>query len=380
MNLVVVTHVYPANPHAPAEIAGNFLPPFLQELARLGATVRVLAPQTSARDAVHGDPRVSVTRFSWWRNARPLGQFRLAHPLDAARLASLVSSGIRALNALCASERVDAILACWAIPSGFIASYAPPRKPYGVWGLGTDIHTMARNPLTRPFVTRALKRASWRYANSLTLVRQVNELGFDCNLLPNMRPLPSDAPPADFPRDRFNFLCAARLEYVKGADVLLDALAQIAPPRPRVYIAGSGTLDNELRSQVARLCLQNDVVFLGFLDERAMASALAACDALVIPSRDESLPMIFKEAARSGVPVVATDVGDLRGFVSEYNAGIIVPPNNANALAKAMLEISRAPREKYRARLNELAAQFDLTRSAEKLFNDLERISFRNSL
>ena len=172
MNLLVVTHVYPANPHAPAGIAGNFLPPFLRELARLGANVRVLAPQTSERDVP--DPRVPVTRFSWWRDVRPLGQFRFANPLDVTRLFSLISNGVRALNALCATQPADAILACWAVPSGFIASFA--KIPYVVWGLGTDIHTMARNPLTRPFVTRALKRASLRYANSLTLVKQVNNL------------------------------------------------------------------------------------------------------------------------------------------------------------------------------------------------------------
>jgi glycosyltransferase involved in cell wall biosynthesis len=94
----------------------------------------------------------------------------------------------------------------------------------------------------------------------------------------------------------------------------------------------------------------------------------------VIPSRDESIPMIFKEAARFGVPAVAADVGDLGAFVREYNAGILVPPNDAPALAQAMQEMLHEPREKYRARLDDLAAQFDLTRSAEKLLSDLEKM------
>lgn len=381
MNLLVVTHVYPANPLMPADIAGNFLPPFLHELARLGAIIRVLAPQSNERDTP--DPQVPITRFSWWRDGtRPLGQFRLANPFDAGRLTSLISGGIRELKRQVANDRFDAVLACWAIPSGFIASYG--NVPFAVWGLGTDIHTMARNPFARPFVTRALKRASLRYANSLTLARQVNSLGFDCSLLPNVRLLPRDVPPANLPHDRFNFLCAARLERVKGIDILLDAVAQVhalhskngdISVKPRVYIAGTGSLENDLRTQAARLNLQDDVIFLGFLDERAMAAALAACDALVIPSRDESIPMVFKEAARFGVPVVATDVGDLRAFVSEYAAGIIVPPNDASALAKGMQRIICSPREAFRTRLVQLAEQFDLTHSAERLLGDLERLT-----
>lgn len=370
LNLAVISHIYPANPLSPTDIPASFLPPFLHELARLGANVRVLAPQ--GYETQVADQLAPVTRYNWWRDRRPIGKFHLTNPLDTARLISLISNGIHELKALCARERIDAILACWAIPSGFIASFA--QKPYAVWGLGTDIHTSARHPLMRPFVRRALASAKIRYANSTALVQQIEQLGLDCNLLTNIRPLPLDVPRADFPNDRANILVAARFERVKGIDILLEALAQMPAPRPRIYLAGNGTLENELRAQTANLRLQNDVVFLGFLNERAMASALRACEAVVIPSRDESIPMIFKEAARFGVPVVATDVGDLGHFVREYSAGVVVPPNDAHALADGMTALLHAPREKYCARLSEIAAQFDITRSAERLLGDLEKI------
>jgi len=373
MNLAVISHIYPANPLSPTDIPASFLPPFLHELARLGTQVHVLAPQ--GYETQVADELAPVTRYNWWRDKRPIGKFQLTNPLDTARLISLISNGIRELNALVAREPIDAVLACWAIPSGFIASFAAPRKPYAVWGLGTDIHTSARHPLMRPFVRRALASASIRYANSNALVQQIEQLGLDCNLLTNIRPLPLDVPRADFPNDRANFLVAARFERVKGIDILLDALAQMPAPRPRIYLAGNGTLESDLRAQAANLGLQNDVVFLGFLDERAMASALRACDAVVIPSRDESIPMIFKEAARFGTPVVATDVGDLGNFVREYNAGVVVPPNDARALANGMTTFLNTPRENYRARLGEIAAQFDITRSAEKLLNDLKKMA-----
>jgi glycosyltransferase involved in cell wall biosynthesis len=287
VNLAVVTHIYPANPNAPSDIAGNFIPPFVSELVPLGVNLHILAPQITEGD--RPDPRAQITRFPWWRDPRPLGQFHISNPLDAVRLLSLIRGGIRELNALIERQGIDAVLACWAVPAGFIASFV--KKPYAVWALGSDIHAYASNPITRPFVQRALKNANLRYANSLTLSRQVEKMtGLNCALLPNMRPLPTHVPRANFPNDRFNFLAAARLERVKGIDILLAAISQITPPRPRIYIAGTGSQEHELRAQAVRLNLQTDVVFMGFLDERGMASALSACGALVIPSRMRAFP------------------------------------------------------------------------------------------
>ena len=309
--------------------------------------------------------------FKWRGDRRPLGKFRVTQPIDALRLFDFVWQGRHALQKLIEREQIEFVLACWAVPAGFIASLLD--VPYAVWSLGSDIHTSPRNPLTRLFVLRALRRASLRYANSLVLTQSVQQLtGLDCNLLPYLHPLPTDNPPANLPHDRPNLLVAARFEHVKGIDLLLDALAQIDPPRPRVHLAGAGTWENALRVQVARLNLQGDVVFLGLLGEGALSSTLRACDAVVIPSRDESLPSIFVESVRLGVPVVATDVGDLGALINQFKVGIVVPPNDPRMLAQAMITINRTPREQFTAHLNELAEQFDLTRSAKTLLHDLE--------
>jgi glycosyltransferase involved in cell wall biosynthesis len=72
--------------------------------------------------------------------------------------------------------------------------------------------------------------------------------------------------------------------------------------------------------------------------------------------------------------VVATDVGDLRAFIHDYSAGIVVPPNDPSAIARGMCEMMSSSREKYRARLSELAAQFDLARSADNLLRDISAV------
>ena len=374
MKLILATHVYPLNPQAPADIPGNFLPPFVAELAKHGAQVHVLAPNVRGEKVT--DPNAPVTWFDWRGDGRNLGRFNPINPLDAMRLVSLYERGQAELQGLARRQRADAVLACWAVPSGVFAEAARRAlgTPYAVWGLGTDIHTSSRNPLFRPFVIRALRGASLRYANSTTLCRQVEQLSrMPCEFLPTARRLP-DAPPADLPRDRVNFLYAGRLEPIKGVDVLLSAFAQVRAQNDRVhlYLAGNGSLENPLRAQVKALALEDAVTFLGFLSENPLASYLRAVDAVVIPSRDEALPVIFTEAARFGTPAVATDVGDLGALARQYKTALVVAPENAAALAQGLQVMACGDKATFQKGMPQLLERFDTARAAEKLLSDLE--------
>ncbi|MBL7184375.1 MAG: glycosyltransferase [Anaerolineae bacterium] len=66
---------------------------------------------------------------------------------------------------------------------------------------------------------------------------------------------------------------------------------------------------------------------------------MKACDALVIPSHIESIPILFSDAMQVGIPVVATDVGDLGQLVRQYGVGVVVDPEDPEALAGAMGEV-----------------------------------------
>lgn len=379
MKLLVVTHVYPLNPHNPADIPGNFLPPFLTELVKLGTRVSVLAPAREG-DQIPDDS-VPVTRFRWWSKAEPLGRFNTRNPVDALRLANLFWRGTRALQELIRRERADVVLACWAVPAGVFAESAKRATgtPYVTWSLGSDIHSSPKNPLLRPLVVRSLKHAAKRYANAHVTAREVERLcGIDCDILQTMRKLP-DAVPADLPRDRRNFLFAGRLERVKGADVLLSAFAKLEPEPvpPHLYLAGTGTEENALKAQARALNLENRVTFLGFLDGPALASCLRAVDAVVIPSRAESLPTILTEAAQCGAPVIATRVGEVGAVLERFRIGLLVAPENSDGLARAMVEMTHLERDSFHAEQARLLHEFDLTRAAKKLVDDLEIIVTR---
>ncbi len=375
MRLVLAAHVYPLNPRAPADIPGNFLPPFVHELVRRGAQVRVLAPNRPGEKVADVD--APVTWFDWYGDGRALGRLNPVNPLDALRLLSLYRRGAAALQELIRRERIEAVFACWAVPAGALAEAANRAlgTPYAVWSLGSDIHTSPRNPVLRPLVVRALQNAALRYANSLTLAKEVEKLsGRSCRFLATGRTLP-DCPPADLPRDRANFLYAGRLEPVKGVDLLLQALVQARAQnvRAHLYLAGNGSLENQLRALAHSLALDDAVTFLGFLSEMPLASYLRAVDAVVIPSRAEALPVIFTEAARLGTPAVTTDVGDLGLLARRFNTAVVVEPENVAALAQGLIAMAHSDKAEFQKGMPALLENFDTGRAAATLLEDLEQ-------
>jgi glycosyltransferase involved in cell wall biosynthesis len=63
---------------------------------------------------------------------------------------------------------------------------------------------------------------------------------------------------------------------------------------------------------------------------------MAACDCLVIPSRNESIPIVFSEALQAGLPMLVTDVGDMGELARRHGLAAPITPSDAGALASAM--------------------------------------------
>jgi glycosyltransferase involved in cell wall biosynthesis len=63
----------------------------------------------------------------------------------------------------------------------------------------------------------------------------------------------------------------------------------------------------------------------------------------VIPTKSDSLPLVFSEAVQAGRPVVGTDVGDLGRFIRRYRVGVVTRANDLRGLFSAMLRMARGP-------------------------------------
>jgi glycosyltransferase involved in cell wall biosynthesis len=137
------------------------------------------------------------------------------------------------------------------------------------------------------------------------------------------------------PDDRL-LVAIGNLYPVKGHRLAIDALAQLADRHPTLHlaIAGRGDLAGALTEQAAALGIGHRVHLLGLRSD--VAAVLAAADLFVLPSLSEGLPLALLEAMFAGRPTVATRVGEVPAALDHGRAGMLVPPDDAAALAGAI--------------------------------------------
>jgi len=130
---------------------------------------------------------------------------------------------------------------------------------------------------------------------------------------------------------------------VKGHSVLIKAAATIVRDfaDARFVLVGDGTLRKQFETQVSNLGLERHFIFLGQRED--VPEILAACDLAVLPSQAEGLPNAILEYLAAGLAMVATNVGGNTEIVEDGVTGLLVPPDNAELLAAAVLRLLRAP-------------------------------------
>jgi glycosyltransferase involved in cell wall biosynthesis len=137
-----------------------------------------------------------------------------------------------------------------------------------------------------------------------------------------------------------------RLSAEKGMDVLVRAVARL--PGTRAVVAGDGPDRESLERLAHQLGIASLVTFAGWL-EAPWPDHLTP-DVLAVPSRREGFGLVAAEALIAGIPVVASAVGGLPEVLEEGAAGLLVPPEDPTALARA-IESVLSDGESTRARV-----------------------------
>jgi glycosyltransferase involved in cell wall biosynthesis len=134
----------------------------------------------------------------------------------------------------------------------------------------------------------------------------------------------------------------ANIRGSKGHDVLLDAAHEVlaAIPTVRFLIVGDGIGYDDVSARVKNLGLERSVTMTGF--RRDIPEVMAALDVLVLPStRSEATSQVIVQALAVGTPVVATAIGGSPEVIANGVTGRLVPPNDAPALAAAIVATLR---------------------------------------
>jgi len=175
-------------------------------------------------------------------------------------------------------------------------------------------------------------------------------------------------------QDAFLVAFAGRLVPEKGVAFLLRALAR-TPESTWCVIMGNGRLARQLRTQAADLGLHRRVVFTGYRSD--VRDVFACADAVVVPSLSDTLPNVALEAMAEGRAVIASEVEGIPEVVEHGVTGLLVPPADASALARAIQSLAANPKQAHalgaeaRKRTLTRHAPSRMARETEAVYRDL---------
>ena len=174
---------------------------------------------------------------------------------------------------------------------------------------------------------------------------------------------------------------AGRLVREKGVDVLLRAFSKVTAriPGARLLVAGEGKESAAIRRQIDRSDLRSSVSMLGFLGHSDLERAFAGAWVQAVPSVwEEPFGIVAVEAMMRGTAIVATNSGGLAEIVEEGHTGFLVPANNEDDLAQALLRLlgDRPTAESMGAAAHRRARdRFGISRYADNMLSIYERLS-----
>ncbi len=338
--ICLITNRYPAYPD---DVASPFVRDFHQGLRKRGADVSVFTPSYHTEKTNYTD---NVIRFHWRGGTKVVGSLNFFNPKELFQLFSFLRDGKRQLFEHLERTQPDCCLALWALPSGWFAYKAKKELgiPYSVWCLGSDIYVWAKKPFLRGITKRALRGAEHLFADGFDLKERVEKLsGKSCDFLPSMRRLPhTSSENVELDPAKFNFLYLGRWEKKKGIDDLLKALSSVKNKLPSVnlHVLGWGRLQKRMKELIGELGLGDEVKIVGKVSTELVASYLKAADCVIIPSKGDSIPLVFSEALQMGTPLIVTNVGDMGHLTKKFGLGKVAPSGDTQRLAQAMIEFA----------------------------------------
>jgi glycosyltransferase involved in cell wall biosynthesis len=393
VNICIITSSFPCHPDDVAQ--APFLINFIEGLRKRGHQVFIFTQDREGekKEFLMG---VKVNWFPWMGSKRPLVRLNPFNPLDCIRIGSLFFNGKRALLPFIINHKMDVCLALWILPSGYFANQAYRRTkiPYSVWALGSDIYRFGRNPLLYPIMKRILREAKGVFADGFDLAKRIEDrFQRKCVFLATTRTIPPPPPLAKggvavqsqtmapdgwegFIERPYRFLFVGRLEKVKGIDLLLYSTALLKREGLDFHLnmIGQGEMEEWAKGFVNKNGLGERITFMGNVDDKTLAFLYSSSECVVIPSRSESIPLVFSEALKFDKELIVTDVGDMGMLSRQYGVAWVIPPDDPIILKEMMKQRIKSQGHKSGKRDEgkraELKQLFNIETSVERFLAD----------
>lgn len=308
-----------------------------------------------------------------------LGDLKIYNPFDLLKFANFFIKGRKALNSFIdKNPDIDFVISMWAYPSGFFANKILKKRniPYAIYCLGSDIYIYAKKPLLKEFIQAYLKESAFNLADSPDLAAKTDLLS---NSKTIFVPSASNISKEIIVRKKnlktvLTFM--GRLEKVKGIDIFIDALKLLNSDANnyQINIIGSGSLENYINSQLTYLDKLSVKIWGNINNPKKISSILIGSDWLVIPSRSDSIPLVFSESMKLSLPVIVSSLPDLKYLVKKYNVGMTFKTGSVNSLASVLKLTSKNENyREYEKNTKKAAEIFDLKIISDKLLRLIKK-------
>lgn len=370
--LVLVTTSFPIQGDG-SEAAGSFVADLVLALAR-HMRVRVVAPGASATREQWSQ---GIEVFRYAAPSRPLSTLKPWRLKDFCWIVRVLRGGQVATRQAASGVR-GGIFALWGLPCGAWARRAGriSKMRYSIWLLGSDVWTLGRIPVLRTMLARVIREAQQAYADGYQLAAEAQNIGkTPVAFLPSTRELTSNSKARMHEVQPFRLLFLGRWHHNKGVDILLGALDELSDEdwsRVQVLeIQGGGPLEPAVKKGVAALRARGRPVEIGrFLSKAEAEAAISRSDWVLVPSRVESIPVVFSDAMKSDRPIIATPVGDLPFLLDKFRCGVLSETVDSKGFAAALRSaLSKSPLD-YLEGVKSVAPMFSIQAVVNRLLQD----------
>lgn len=192
------------------------------------------------------------------------------------------------------------------------------------------------------WIKPTLARAASLVVPSGFLQQVFDEYGVSSQVIPNIIDLQTFSPGQGREEGGdFRLVITRNLEEIYGLDTAIRALAIASAEVPglQLHIAGSGPLLASLQSLARELNVAGQVQFVGRLERSQVVALYRDADAMLNPARVDNMPNSVLEALACGLPVISTDVGGVPFIVEDGRTALLVPVDDPQAMARAILRL-----------------------------------------
>jgi glycosyltransferase involved in cell wall biosynthesis/uncharacterized membrane protein YbhN (UPF0104 family) len=330
--------------------------PFLLDLARAqieaGLEVEVLSPHDRGLPVEERLAGIAVRRFRYAPSRLEVLAYR-GGILARARgprvllLPGFVAAFAGAAVTAAGRFRPDVLHAHWWMPAGLAGLFASRLigVPLVITVHGTDLH-LARSVGLRMLARAVLRRAAVVGAVSEALQAQVaGVLEASPEYIPVLRmPVTPQGPPSPFPpHPPVRVVAAGRLVPEKGFEVLIEAARILAAEGLDLTVEIVGDGPGARRLEALAQEADGRVRLTSSIAPSELGSHIERAHALVAPSLREGMGLVALEALSYGRPVIASRTGGLPEAVADGEDGLLVPPGDAQALARAIRQLPLPP-------------------------------------